>query len=144
MQKVLIIGLVKCVHFAVKQRPCEDFFNITVHLAFFSGFFAPASSTSNNMSRTVPRNGAPRRQDEEDGRRFPPSTERGIHVNRQRPHRYLPSMQVLTVSQPQHAFPGEPGVLPQDVRVLCRPDILSGPSVVPCCWVQSHFAETTV
>ena len=38
--------------------------------------------------------------------------------------RGLPRLQVLAVSEPEHAIPDQPGVLPQDVRVLRRPNLL--------------------
>lgn len=45
--------------------------------------------------------------------------------------RGLSRLQVVAVPQPEHAIPHQPGVLPQDVRVLRRSNILFGASQLP-------------
>jgi hypothetical protein len=40
--------------------------------------------------------------------------------------RGLPRLQVLAVPEPEHALSHQPGMLPQDVRVLRRPHLLIG------------------
>lgn len=66
------------------------------------------------------KNGIDRR--DEDGELFHPSYA-GEYANTPF-DRGLPRLQVLAVSQPEYAISHQPRMLPQDVRVLRRPNIL--------------------
>ena len=53
-------------------------------------------------------------------------------------------MQIVAVPEPKHAVPREPGVLPQDVRVVRGPDLLAGPGAVSGCGVWADVEEAEV
>lgn len=56
-------------------------------------------------------------------------------------HRGLPRLQVLAVLEPQYALPHQPRMLSQDVRVLCRPDLLIWTSTLSSCRVSQDPSQ---
>ena len=44
----------------------------------------------------------------------------------------MPGVQILPLSQPEHAIPRQSRMLPQDVRILRRPYLLFRTRTVPC------------
>lgn len=53
-------------------------------------------------------------------------------------------MQIVAVPEPKHAVPREPGMLPQDVRVVRRPHLLAGPGTVSGGRVRADVAQAAV
>jgi len=58
--------------------------------------------------------------------------------------RHLPHLQIIPLSQPEHAVPCQSSMLPQDVRVLRRPHILPGPSPLPRGRLCAYDTEATI
>ena len=56
--------------------------------------------------------------------------------------RHLPRLQILPLPQPIHALPREPGMLPQDVRILRRPHLLARPRPLPRRRLRPHPAQS--
>ncbi len=52
--------------------------------------------------------------------------------------RRLPRLQILPLPQPQPSLPHQPGMLPQDVRILRRPALQLGPGPVPRSRLRAH------
>ena len=58
--------------------------------------------------------------------------------------RNLPRLQIQPLPQPLPPLPGEPGMLPQNVRVLRRPPLLARPRAVPHQRLRKNTPQTPV